>query len=85
MVSQRVTSIRVACDVFSVSESCYRCEAERNAKNEQIAHWLLRLTDNWGKPMMVAWTETRWKVRSLMPFMWPSMAPAITSAYCLRS
>jgi putative transposase len=44
-------SIRLACDIFSISETCYRYEAKRNAENEEIATWLIRLTDNqrtWG-------------------------------------
>jgi putative transposase len=43
--------VRLACVIFSVSETCYRYEAKKNAENEQIADWLLRLTDNhrnWG-------------------------------------
>lgn len=51
VVTQRGISIRVACQVFTVSESCYRCGAKLNAENDQIADWLLRLTDNnrsWG-------------------------------------
>ncbi len=34
-----------------MSETCYRYEPKRNHENEQIADWLLRLTDNhrtWG-------------------------------------
>jgi len=34
-----------------VSESCYRYEPKQNAENEEIANWLIRLTDNhrnWG-------------------------------------
>ena len=34
-----------------MSEICYRYEAKKNAENDQIADWLLRLTDNhrnWG-------------------------------------
>ncbi len=46
VVAQRGISIRVACQVFTVSQSCYRYEAKLNAENEQIADWLLRLTDN---------------------------------------
>ena len=48
---QRVVAIRLACEVFSISESCYRYESKQNAENEEIAHWLIRLTDNhrnWG-------------------------------------
>ena len=51
VVAQRGISIRLACQVFTVSESCYRYEAKRNAENTRIADWLLRLTDNnrsWG-------------------------------------
>jgi putative transposase len=51
VVALRGLSVRLACDVFSVSESCYRYEAKRNAENEKIADWLVRLTDNnrnWG-------------------------------------
>lgn len=51
VVQQRGIAIRLACQVFSVSESCYRYESRQNAENDEIASWLLRLTDsdrNWG-------------------------------------
>jgi putative transposase len=51
MVTERGISVRLACQIFTVSETCHRYEAKRNAENEQIANWLLRLTDNhrnWG-------------------------------------
>jgi putative transposase len=41
----------LACQIFTVSETCYRHEAKKNAEYEQIVDWLLRLTDNhrnWG-------------------------------------
>ena len=50
-VQERQIAIRLACEIFSVSETCYRYEAKRNHENEQIADWLLRLTNNyrtWG-------------------------------------
>ena len=50
-VSERGVSIRLACQAFEVSETCYRYSAKRNADNEEIANWLMRLTDNhrnWG-------------------------------------
>jgi putative transposase len=50
-VAQRGISIRLACELFTVSETGYRYEAKRKAENEEIAHWLIRLTDNqrtWG-------------------------------------
>jgi putative transposase len=43
--------IRLACAIFSVSETRYRYEAKSNAENELIVNWLIRLTDNnrnWG-------------------------------------
>jgi putative transposase len=51
VVQQRGLAIRVACAVFSISESCYRYEPKQDAENALIAGWLMRLTDNhrnWG-------------------------------------
>lgn len=45
VVQQRGLAIRLACAVFSISESCYRYESRQNAENEIIADWLIRLTD----------------------------------------
>ena len=50
-VQDKGIPIRLACAIFSVRETCYRYEAKSNAENEQIANWLIRLTDNnrsWG-------------------------------------
>jgi len=50
-VAEKSVSVKLACQAFLVSESCYRYEPQRNAENEQIANWLIRLTDNhrnWG-------------------------------------
>ncbi|MGE1001458.1 IS3 family transposase [Ralstonia pseudosolanacearum] len=50
-VSERGVSIRLACEAFGISQSCYRYISQRSAENEVIANWLLRLTDNhrsWG-------------------------------------
>jgi putative transposase len=44
-------SIRLLCDVFSISETCYRYEAKLSNENALIADWLLRLTQahkRWG-------------------------------------
>ena len=44
-------SIRAACLAFRISQACYRYEAKHQAENDEIADWLLRLTDNnrnWG-------------------------------------
>ena len=51
VVQQRGLAIRIACAVFSISESCYRYEPKHDAENALIADWLIRLTDNhrnWG-------------------------------------
>lgn len=50
-VERKAISIRLACDIFQVSQTCYRYSTKRNAENEEIAQWLMRLTDNhrnWG-------------------------------------
>ncbi|TDV22428.1 putative transposase [Paraburkholderia caballeronis] len=50
-VARRGVSIRLACEAFGISQTCYRYERLRNEENEQIADWLLKLTDNhrnWG-------------------------------------
>ncbi|AAU91264.1 prophage LambdaMc01, ISMca4, transposase, OrfAB [Methylococcus capsulatus str. Bath] len=50
-VSGHRVSIRLGCAAFQVSGTCYRHSAKRNAGNEEIADWLMRLTDNhrnWG-------------------------------------
>ena len=50
-VRERGVSIRMACEIFQVSESCYRYAPRARAENEEIVQWLLRLTDNhrnWG-------------------------------------
>ena len=50
-VRERGVSIRLACEIFQVSQSCYRYAPQARAENEEIVQWLLRLTDNhrnWG-------------------------------------
>ena len=39
-------SISAACLAFRISQACYRYEAKHQAENDEIADWLLRLTDN---------------------------------------
>ncbi len=51
VVTERGMLLRLAYQIFKMSEICYRYEVKMRAKNEQIADWLLRLTDNhsnWG-------------------------------------
>ena len=50
-VSKFHISIKLTYAIFGVSETCYRYDAKSNAKNELIANWLIRITDNnqsWG-------------------------------------
>jgi putative transposase len=50
-VTERGACIRVACETFRISESGYRYERKLHAENDEVATWLLRLTDNhrnWG-------------------------------------
>ena len=42
----RSICIRVACQAFRISESCYRYERKLDAENEEVATWLIKLTDN---------------------------------------
>ena len=50
-VAQHGVPISLACAAFTISETCYRYQAKRQAENDAITHWLERLTDNnrnWG-------------------------------------
>lgn len=51
VVQTKHITIRRACLIFMISETCYRYEAKLSAENENIADWLMRLTSNqrnWG-------------------------------------
>jgi putative transposase len=43
-VQEKGLSIRKACQVFSISQTCYRYRAKLSDDNALIADWLLRLT-----------------------------------------
>jgi putative transposase len=48
---ERNLSVRVVCQAFGISETCYRYEPKLSSENQEIADWLLRLTSsqrNWG-------------------------------------
>lgn len=45
-VQDRGASVRMASEAFGISQTCYRYITKTNTKNEEIANWLLRLTDN---------------------------------------
>ena len=51
VVENKKASVRVACDAFGVSQTCYRYRAKLSTENAEIADWLERLTQNqrnWG-------------------------------------
>ena len=51
LVAQKYLTIRFACAVFAISETCYRYQPKLSDENAEIADWLVRLTDNqrnWG-------------------------------------
>jgi putative transposase len=50
-VAERRISIRLACETYGISETCYRYQARLPDENAVIADWLLRLTTayrDWG-------------------------------------
>jgi len=50
-VDEKGLSIRKACQIFSISKTCYRHQAKLSDDNALIADWLLRLTTahrRWG-------------------------------------
>lgn len=50
-VDEKRVSIRLACWMFSISETCYRYQPKLSSENAEIADWLVRLTHNqrnWG-------------------------------------
>lgn len=51
IVEEKNISVREACKMFSISETCYRYSPKLKEENSLIADWLVRLTDsqkNWG-------------------------------------
>ena len=46
VVHKHAISIRMACNLFSISETCYRYVAKLDNENAVVADWLLRLTQN---------------------------------------
>jgi putative transposase len=50
-VLEKVISVKLACNIFCISETCYRYQAKLSDENAEIADWLIRLTNNnrnWG-------------------------------------
>lgn len=51
VVTTMAISVRFACAIFGISETCYRYSSKLNTENDLIADWLLRLTathKRWG-------------------------------------
>src|SRR5690554_5718718 len=66
-VHERGVSVRLACEAFKVSQTCYRYVARNNTENDEIADWLLRLTNNhrsWGFGLCFAY------LRNIKGFTW---------------
>lgn len=50
-VKLKPIGIKFACQIFSISETCYRYTPKLSSENDEIADWLVRLTHNqknWG-------------------------------------
>ena len=47
-VEQRGISVRLACQAFCISETCYRYQPERSDENAEIGDWLVGLTQAYG-------------------------------------
>jgi hypothetical protein len=50
-VLERSATVKLACQAFGISQTCYRYKAKLDAENNLIADWLVRLTNNqrnWG-------------------------------------
>ncbi len=45
-VTFKGVSVRQACRIFAVSESCYRYKPVLHRENLQISDWLTRITDS---------------------------------------
>lgn len=51
VIQSRGVSVRLACQAFGISETCYRYQPKLSDENAEIADWLIRLTHNqknWG-------------------------------------
>ena len=46
VVAAQDISVRLACETFGISETCYRYQATLSDENTEIAAWLLRLTQS---------------------------------------
>lgn len=66
-VEQNKIKIKLACNAFGISETCFRYKAKLHSENEIIADWLIRLTanqKNWGFGLCYLY------LRNIKGFMW---------------
>ena len=66
-VTERSATIKLACQAFGISQTCYRYKAKLDAENVLIADWLVRLTNNqrnWGFGLCFLY------LRNLKGFKW---------------
>jgi len=66
-VKTRGISIRLACEAFGISETCYRYQAKLSDENAYIADWLIRLTHNqknWGFGLCFSY------LRNVRDYLW---------------
>lgn len=67
MVEHGLTTIRHACSLVAVSETCYRYQRRLSDENAEIADWLVRLTlnqKNWGFGLCYLY------LRNIKGFVW---------------
>ena len=51
VVKEKQIGVRLACQIFLISETCYRYKPKLSSENKKIAEWLISLTNehrNWG-------------------------------------
>lgn len=67
VVAERGISIRLACDIFGISQTCYRYTQKLSTENDEIANWLIHLTTTnkrWGFGLCFAY------LRNIKGFSW---------------
>ena len=67
VVAERGISIRLACNIFGISQTCYRHTRKLATENDEIADWLIRLTTankRWGFGLCFAY------LRNIKGFTW---------------
>ncbi len=66
-IELKPVGIQFACQLFTISETCYRYEPRLSVENDKIADWLIRLTNNqrnWGFGLCFLY------LRNVKGFLW---------------